>query len=104
LSITSARLRLRDKDTARSYFYQLRQKFLDWNGAPWESEQFKSIETDIRAMIDDKKSGAAEPGERGTQEGEIAPEAGGGSAVTAAGEGTAGAGAGAAEESSAVSD
>jgi V/A-type H+-transporting ATPase subunit A len=59
LSVVSARLGLRDKDTARSYFYQLRQKCLDWNGAPWESEQFKAVEADIKDMIDKSRLGAA---------------------------------------------
>jgi V/A-type H+-transporting ATPase subunit A len=60
LSVVSARLDLPDKDSARSYFYQLRQKFLDWNGASWESDEFKQIEDDIKTTIEQKKLGHSE--------------------------------------------
>jgi len=65
LSIISADLDLADKDGARSYFYQLRQKFLDWNGAAWESEEFKAIENDIRGLLRQKELAEGEaPGAR----------------------------------------
>ncbi|MBN1836430.1 MAG: V-type ATP synthase subunit A, partial [Spirochaetales bacterium] len=65
LSIVSADLQLPDKDSARSYFYQLRQKFLDWNGSAWDSNEFKSIEREIRDMVERKKAaqGEGSPGE-----------------------------------------
>lgn len=55
LKILIARYNLKDKAEARSYFNQLRQKFLDWNGAVWESDDFKKIEQDIKAMIASKQ-------------------------------------------------
>lgn len=39
------------KDEARRYFQEVQQLFIDWNYAPYESEQFKKIESDIKAKI-----------------------------------------------------
>ena len=39
---------LHDKDTARNFFNQLRQKFLDWNYSEWKSEKFNTVEKDIK--------------------------------------------------------
>ena len=38
---------LHDKDTARNFFNQLRQKFIDWNYSEWNSDKFKAAEKDI---------------------------------------------------------
>ena len=38
---------LSDKDEARKLFNQLRQVFLDWNYAAWESDEFNSLEKQI---------------------------------------------------------
>ena len=35
------------KDEARSYFQRLRQHFIDWNYAPWQSEEYKNCEQRI---------------------------------------------------------
>ncbi|MBN2534241.1 MAG: V-type ATP synthase subunit A [Spirochaetales bacterium] len=51
LRILVARFTIKDKTDARTYFNQLRQKFLDWNGAEWESDSFKNIENELNAMI-----------------------------------------------------
>ena len=40
-----------DKDEARSYFQHLRQHFIDWNYAPWESEKFQQLEARIDAVL-----------------------------------------------------
>ena len=40
---------LADKDTARNFFNQLRQKFLDWNYTLWNTEDFKNAEKDVDA-------------------------------------------------------
>ena len=45
------------KDQARSWFYQLRQKFLDHNVAEWHSEAFDSIEAELREMIAERSEG-----------------------------------------------
>ncbi len=38
---------LTDKDEARTYFNQMRQKFIDWNYTEFGSEQFASVEAEI---------------------------------------------------------
>ena len=57
--ITSS-LNLETKELARTWFYQLRQKFLDYNGSEWESDGFKQLESEILTMIEEKKSGVDE--------------------------------------------
>ena len=56
--IIKAQLELADKAAARSFFYQLRQRFLDWNGAAWGSDSFKSIEQDIRSSLGERQAHA----------------------------------------------
>jgi len=58
--IITSQLDLDTKETARIWFNQLRQKFLDYNGAEWESDSFMSFEKEIRAMIAEKKLGVDE--------------------------------------------
>ncbi|MAG13196.1 MAG: V-type ATP synthase subunit A [Spirochaetales bacterium] len=66
--ILEADLDLKDKDEARSWFYQMRQKHLDYNVAEWQSDEFKEVERELRAMLDAKKKevqfASAEPTER----------------------------------------
>jgi V/A-type H+-transporting ATPase subunit A len=57
LQILSAKLDLADKAQARTYFYQLRQKFLDLNSTPWNTDSMKSTEKEIRKMLEDRKIG-----------------------------------------------
>ncbi|MFH0975096.1 MAG: V-type ATP synthase subunit A [Spirochaetota bacterium] len=54
LMILLAGFKLAHKDEARSYFNQLRQKFLDWNGNPVDSYEFKKIEYEIMSMLKSK--------------------------------------------------
>ena len=54
LKLLSAELDLDSKDSARSFFNQLRLKFLDYNGCEWESEEFKGYEKEVLEMIDGK--------------------------------------------------
>jgi V/A-type H+-transporting ATPase subunit A len=56
--IIAAKLNLADKPAARSFFYQLRQRFLDWNGAAWGSDPFKTIERDIRSSFSERQANA----------------------------------------------
>jgi len=58
LEILASKLDLKDKGDARKWFYRLRQKFLDYNGAKWDSSEFKRLETEIRAMVQSKKLGS----------------------------------------------
>ena len=36
-----------DKGEARKFFYNMRQKFIDWNYKPWDSEEFRQQEHEI---------------------------------------------------------
>ncbi len=58
--IITAKLDLDTKENARSWFYQLRQHFLDYNGNEWNSSEFKRLEKEILAMIAEKKTGVDE--------------------------------------------
>ena len=57
LDILSSEFAFESKNEARQYFNQLRQKFLDYNGSEWQSEQFKKLEEEIKQMIQEKRSG-----------------------------------------------
>ena len=50
----------KDKADARSWFYQLRQKALDYNYTEWQSEPFQNLEREIRGMIDERLAGNGE--------------------------------------------
>jgi V/A-type H+-transporting ATPase subunit A len=45
-----------DKEGARTWFYSLRQKFIDYNYLPWQGAEFKTIEGEILEMIKEKSS------------------------------------------------
>ena len=47
---------LPDKDTARRYFLELRQLFMDWNYLPFNSEEFKKQEAGIEAKIAERST------------------------------------------------
>lgn len=55
--ILGSRLKLDGKEQARTFFYNLRQKFIDYNGAEWESDGFKKIETEILEMLEEVSDG-----------------------------------------------
>ena len=63
LRILTATLDLTSKDDARSFFNQLRQRFLDYNGCEWQSKEFHDLEKEIRALLDGKKTGTVEDAE-----------------------------------------
>jgi len=56
-SILGAEFSMKTKDEARQYFYQLRQKFLDYNGSETDSERFKELEKEIISMLESRKTG-----------------------------------------------
>ncbi len=58
--IISTRLNLADKDAARTFFYQMRQKYLDWNGSEQASEGFKELEKELIDMLSEKQVGIEE--------------------------------------------
>ncbi|MFP4565488.1 MAG: V-type ATP synthase subunit A [Spirochaetaceae bacterium] len=55
--ILTAKLDIGSKDEVRGFFNNLRQKFLDYNGAEWNSDEFKSLENEIRTMVEEKSVG-----------------------------------------------
>ena len=57
LQILAAELDLNDKEEARRWFYQLRQKFLDYNGFERDSDDFNRTEKEIRDMLEEKSFG-----------------------------------------------
>jgi len=60
LKILTASLSLSSKDDARSFFNQLRQRFLDYNGTEWQSKEFHDLENEIRAILEGKMTGTVE--------------------------------------------
>lgn len=57
LEILAAELDLNDKEEARRWFYQLRQKFLDYNGFERHGENYNRVEKEIRRMLEEKSLG-----------------------------------------------
>lgn len=55
---------LSQKDEARTWFNQLRQLFLDYNGSEWKSEDFEKHESAIRKMLEEKRTGYLEDAKR----------------------------------------
>ncbi|MDD7201276.1 MAG: V-type ATP synthase subunit A [Sphaerochaetaceae bacterium] len=52
--ILAANFHFEDKSEVRSFFNQLRQMFLDWNGMAWQSGDFKSQEEKMRKLVETK--------------------------------------------------
>jgi V/A-type H+-transporting ATPase subunit A len=52
------------KETARGFFNQLRQKFLDYNGAEWQGEEFTRLESEIRSFLETRQTGMEEKGRK----------------------------------------
>ena len=51
LKILASKLKFTDKNEARNWFNRLRQRFLDYNGAEWQSENFKAIEKELESTL-----------------------------------------------------
>jgi len=54
LKILASKFSFPNKDEARAWFNKLRQKFLDFNGAEWQSERFKRNEAEIEEAVKGK--------------------------------------------------
>ena len=61
-TVLIARFDFDGKETARGFFNQLRQKFLDYNGSEWQGEEFKRLESEIRAFLETRQTGMEEKG------------------------------------------
>jgi V/A-type H+-transporting ATPase subunit A len=57
LLVLGSSLNFKDKEEARIWFSKLRRKFIDYNYAIWQDDEFKAIENEILGMIKDKSSG-----------------------------------------------
>ncbi len=55
LTILASDFELSDKDDARTFFNQLRQKSLDWNYIAWNTPEFKAKEKEIDELYASKK-------------------------------------------------
>jgi V/A-type H+-transporting ATPase subunit A len=55
--ILGAKIRVDGKDEARSFFYQMRQRFIDYNGSEWESDDFKRLESEISSLLEENSAG-----------------------------------------------
>jgi V/A-type H+-transporting ATPase subunit A len=64
LEILAAEIGASDKEDARSWFYLLRQRFLDYNGAEWRSDRFAEAEKGIRSLLAERAKGADARGAR----------------------------------------
>ncbi len=53
--LLASEIKIDGKDEVRQYFNALRQRFLDYNSAEWDSDEFKKLEKEIREMIDEKR-------------------------------------------------
>ncbi|MFQ3619731.1 MAG: V-type ATP synthase subunit A [Spirochaetales bacterium] len=54
--VLSAQFTFSSKEEARKYFNQMRQKFRDWNGLEWDSEEFHAKEKEIQALLSEKRT------------------------------------------------
>jgi V/A-type H+-transporting ATPase subunit A len=61
-SVLVSRFDFGGKEAARGFFNQLRQKFLDYNGAEWQSGEFARLEGEIAALLKARQTGTDEAG------------------------------------------
>ncbi len=64
LEVLVAVIEAKDKEDARSWFYALRQKYLDLNGAEWASTRYSTLENEIRGLVAGRSKGREARGER----------------------------------------
>ena len=53
ITILGSEYSLDDQDDARSFFHRMRQRFIDWNYTPFESDDFKKAEQEIDALYNE---------------------------------------------------
>jgi len=51
LKILASKLTFVDKTEARAWFNRLRQRFLDYNGTEWQSDNFKAVQTELETTL-----------------------------------------------------
>jgi V/A-type H+-transporting ATPase subunit A len=60
ISILGAQLAFKDKDEARGWFNQLRQKFIDYNSAAMDTDAFKKLENELAGLVNERSKGLDE--------------------------------------------
>ncbi|MFW5693892.1 MAG: V-type ATP synthase subunit A [Alkalispirochaeta sp.] len=55
--ILGSKLNVDSKEHARSLFSQLRQKFIDYNGTEWGTDEFEALEKEILEMLENVSDG-----------------------------------------------
>ncbi len=63
-SVLVSRFDFAGKETARGFFNQLRQKFLDYNGTAWKSAEFNDLESGITAFLATQQVGVEAGGNK----------------------------------------
>ena len=63
-SVLVSRFDFGSKESARGFFNQLRQKFLDYNGAAWQSAEFNDLESGIKAFLATQQVGVEAGGNK----------------------------------------
>lgn len=56
-NILASEFDLPSKDEARVFFNQLRQRFLDYNGAEWDGQSFVDAEKKVRELVEERRTG-----------------------------------------------
>jgi V/A-type H+-transporting ATPase subunit A len=64
LFILGSKFTFTDKNEARTWFNKLRQKFLDYNGSPWKSERFDTLESEIDSAVKSQSKGLDKTAEK----------------------------------------
>jgi V/A-type H+-transporting ATPase subunit A len=57
LHILASKFAFEDKNSARSWFNKLRQKFLDYNGSALDGDRFKALQKEIADTVAERSSG-----------------------------------------------
>ena len=70
LTVLGSDFNLSDKDEARTFFNQMRQKFLDWNYIAWDTSDFKSKEKEIDELYSSKNGSLQEEAAKLLKDGE----------------------------------
>ncbi len=45
-------MHFKDKDEARTFFYNLRHTFIDWNYKEWDTDEFKKQEKEVNDLLE----------------------------------------------------
>ncbi len=51
VQVLNTHLTFAEKSAARTFFQQLRQKMIDWNYTPWNSDEFKTAESEVDKQL-----------------------------------------------------